>query len=353
MLKKFKINDFITLKLENGKTNIYVKEKIFIQCKHLLLTNPYERIKDEIVSIDEIAEKLNNKLEKEINPQDLGLTPMQEFIGHCSNLQAWVENNYDTKLLHRSISFPLLKKLSDLGDSQALQIFKKEISIRFKKGNETIRLFLLEDGYLNYLSDEDFESFFIEDEIKAIKKMEFLIESPMTIDVSMDSESRSFFICDLNAKRCEIIGICIKGYNLAKLPDFFKDLKNLKYVILEDNKIKTLSSSIGALDHLKILSLKSNKLKEIPSTVENLSSLSFLDLSYNYLEKLPKSLFNLENIKLINLNNNKLKKLTGKLGPSLETLMIRGNPLCEGELYKIKKEGKKNKKFILNGELIN
>ena len=32
---EYKINEFLTLKLENGKTVIYVKGKKFIQCKYL------------------------------------------------------------------------------------------------------------------------------------------------------------------------------------------------------------------------------------------------------------------------------------------------------------------------------
>lgn len=27
-----------------------------------------------------------------------------EYWGHCSNMQVWAENNYDSRLLHRSIA---------------------------------------------------------------------------------------------------------------------------------------------------------------------------------------------------------------------------------------------------------
>ncbi len=42
--KKFEINEFITLKLEYGKTNIYVKSQLFNQCKFLLLNIPIEKV---------------------------------------------------------------------------------------------------------------------------------------------------------------------------------------------------------------------------------------------------------------------------------------------------------------------
>ena len=51
------------------------------------------------------------------------ITPEQEFWGHRSNIQAWVECEYDTRLLHSNLSFPLLKALSDAGDPKAKAIF--------------------------------------------------------------------------------------------------------------------------------------------------------------------------------------------------------------------------------------
>ena len=60
---------------------------------------------DSIQSIDEAAEYLNRTLERGYRKID----PETEFWGHCSNLEAWAENNYDTRFLHRNLAFPLLK----------------------------------------------------------------------------------------------------------------------------------------------------------------------------------------------------------------------------------------------------
>ena len=59
-MKEFKINDFFTVKLEAGKTNIYVNGQIFRQCKYIMLNIPVEDIEhlDEIKSIDEAADLL-------------------------------------------------------------------------------------------------------------------------------------------------------------------------------------------------------------------------------------------------------------------------------------------------------
>lgn len=64
----------------------------------------------------------------------MDITPEEEFWGHCSNLQAWVENNYDTRLLHSNIAFPLLKKLTEAGDPNTNKVFKEEIARRFESG---------------------------------------------------------------------------------------------------------------------------------------------------------------------------------------------------------------------------
>ncbi len=65
-MKEFIVNDFITLRLEEDQTSIYVNNEYFHQCKFLLLDVPINEIRelDNIESIDEAAEKLDRSLEK-------------------------------------------------------------------------------------------------------------------------------------------------------------------------------------------------------------------------------------------------------------------------------------------------
>ena len=109
---EFKINDLITLKLEYNRTNIYINNERFRQCKYLLINIPSDKTYefDEIDSIDKAEEFLDHSLER-INIGSHQIDPKTEFWAHCSNLQAWYENDYDTRLLHRNIAFPLLNKL--------------------------------------------------------------------------------------------------------------------------------------------------------------------------------------------------------------------------------------------------
>lgn len=75
-----------------------------------------------------------------------------------SNLQVWVECEYDTRLLHRNIAFPLLEKLTEAGDPLAKKRFKEEIAKRYSSKNPTVIKFLELEGYLKYLSNEEMAS---------------------------------------------------------------------------------------------------------------------------------------------------------------------------------------------------
>jgi len=167
--KEFKVNDFITLKLEEGNTNIYVNGEPFDQCKYLMLNIPIEDTKrflslsltreifEDIESIDEVVEKLGWTYDGQ-EGVEYDIDPETEFWGHCSNLQAWYEHNYDTRLLHSNLSFPLLKELVEAGDTVAKKVFKEEIVKRFKSGfyndNLPIITYLFPE-YFDYLEKNE------------------------------------------------------------------------------------------------------------------------------------------------------------------------------------------------------
>ncbi|MHA1294930.1 MAG: hypothetical protein ACTSQJ_20030 [Promethearchaeota archaeon] len=158
-MREFKVNDYITLKLENEKSIIYVAGEKFNQCKFLFLINPQEKERqEEINSIDEASELLIGELEKRITPEELGLSPEEEFWGHCSNLQVWYEYNYDTRLLHSNLAFPLLKKLTEAGDPIAKRVFKEEIVVRFLNGMPSVQIYLIKEGYLEILQGIEMET---------------------------------------------------------------------------------------------------------------------------------------------------------------------------------------------------
>jgi small GTP-binding protein len=153
--KEFKINEKLTVKLENNRTNIYVDGRLFNQCKYLLLNLSTSKIRayDRIDSIDEAAETLGRNLER--SAPDAVISPETEFWGHCSNIQVWYENNYDTRILHRNLAFPLLKALAAANDALAKKVFKEEIALRLESGYPSVVFYLIEKGFLKLLTEEE------------------------------------------------------------------------------------------------------------------------------------------------------------------------------------------------------
>ena len=93
--------------------------KEFIQCKFLLFTFDRTNIDDykEIQSMDEAREILDGSMEYQ-GRSSFHINIMTEFWGHCSNLQVWAENDYDTRLLEKTIAFPLLQEfITRIGES--------------------------------------------------------------------------------------------------------------------------------------------------------------------------------------------------------------------------------------------
>ena len=157
-IKEYKINELLTLRFINNKTWVYINKRPFSGCKYLLLLNPHKNeLQDSIQSIDEASRYLNNGLEHLINLKDLGITPKLEFQGHCSNLEAWVENDYNSNLLHRNLAFPLLKILVEEGDLKARRIYKDEIIKRFLSGFPPVLEYLILEGYMEIFNKEEIQ----------------------------------------------------------------------------------------------------------------------------------------------------------------------------------------------------
>jgi hypothetical protein len=162
-MKEFQVNEYLSLRLEDENTIIYVGGERFRQCKYLLLNIPVDKMHsfDEIESIDEASERLD-KSQEYADLKKIEIPPEAEFWGHCSNLQTWYENSYNTKLIHMSLAFPLLKRLYELEDPMAVKVFKEEIARRFVKGIPRVTIYLIEADYLEIL-DKNEVSFIIQE----------------------------------------------------------------------------------------------------------------------------------------------------------------------------------------------
>ena len=172
----FRINDYISLILKDEKVIVLIKGEEFMLCKGIAIKMPIEDILEiqNFNSVDDLMTTYDKKVEEGKEPEK-EITPETEFMVHWSNLQAWSENGYNTDLLHYNLSFPLLKKLSEVGDRCARKVFKEEIVKRFLKGNKQAQVFLHANEYLSILTSEE-QQVLYEKNIKEIHAIERLIE---------------------------------------------------------------------------------------------------------------------------------------------------------------------------------
>ena len=83
-MNEFKINEFLTLRLENGSTIIYINEKKIIQCKYLLINKSIDHdgnsnLDSNDISMDDQVGTLDHSLELDDDKKE-GIPPEAEFI---------------------------------------------------------------------------------------------------------------------------------------------------------------------------------------------------------------------------------------------------------------------------------
>lgn len=267
-MKSFKVNEYITLKLENEKTVIYINNEPFLQCKFLLLEIPKNEFQslDEINSIDEASEELNID-----SAYEYSLPPETEFWGHCSNLQVWVEYDYDTRLIHSSLGFPLLEKLSKIGDIKAKNVLKEEIGKRLRNGSNNVVTFLYEEGYTEYLTREEFfYSLLVPEEAENMLELESILGDELFQRWEV-CEPKTFIL-----KNGHVISINLSYCNLKEVPTTLLSLKYLEQLYLYNNEIELIPESITQLRNLIFIDLRSNKLTNTPKMLSRMKHLKII-----------------------------------------------------------------------------
>ncbi|MFW9876616.1 MAG: hypothetical protein ACFFG0_26270 [Candidatus Thorarchaeota archaeon] len=355
-MKKFQINEFITLKLEGKKTNIYVNKKLFIQCKHLLMDINIKEsdLYEDIGSIDNAIENLSNKYEIELPPEI-------EFWGHCSNIQTWVENNYNTDLLEMKIAFPLLKALSDAGDKRARIRLNEEVIRRFNEGDEKVKEYLLFENFFLYLEDYDKFSHLLVDEdniqlidiinkcSKKIKIETFIPLRPKQdlcyivikkkritqMGLWIDNILRTIPNSVSKLKSLTTLGIFtnVSSINIPNIE--YKNIEYLTFYLKEDQVTAFRINNINSFPNLKSLGFYSEKKPSIKprlffsDNIEKLKKLEVISIVDCTLEKFPEFVQNLTSLKWFIIRNSKMSYLPNNLFnlKSLEVVMLEGTNL--------------------------
>ncbi|NVM34327.1 MAG: leucine-rich repeat domain-containing protein [Candidatus Lokiarchaeota archaeon] len=362
--REFEINKYLKLKLEAGRTNIYVKGRKFQQCMYLLLNIPVDRVEDydEIESIDEAAEVLDRSMEGNHNNLGARISPEEEFQGHCSNIQVWVENGYDTRILHRNLAFPLLKRLSEVGDPMARKVFSEEIAIRLASNHPTVIQYLTQNGYLRYLNSDEFES--ILDDLRPTflqdmtANLRYILEHNPGTDLTSPIDSlihqliRDFGIEHISLITSKILNEIPENYRNDIVKDIYKILRNrnkfplIQYInkhleYFEDfefdyNFIKYEGKIVAIFRNDKIYLNNQNirKISSLDVINDKLNEVKDLDLSNNQISDL-RGIDKFSNVRVLKLNNNKITKIQGLENlKRLEKLFLRHNRITEIKVLK-------------------
>jgi Leucine-rich repeat (LRR) protein len=387
---EYQINKFLTLKLENNRTVIYIDGKPFYHCQRAVLkipinefVIPYDDTINNVKSIDEMIE-LYSSSEYENEYDNYTVTPEEEFHVHCSNIQAWVENDYDTRLMHTHLAFPLLKKLYEIGDETSKKVFKEEIVSRFLSESESVVEYLVNMKYLDYFTHEELLILF--DDFSKTRLMQSNLAVPLLkklyeigdetskkvfkeeLTTRLLSESESVVEYLVNHKYLDYFtheelamifsefshtGLSYLITKKNRLVEYFMSilhlldsesdlLKNIQVLDLdEDNydlrygnrlsKTVYIPFCIDKLTSLKRLKINGIRALLLPESIGNLHSLSSIEFSdISLLKTLPNSIENLHNLQSLTITDSsfELPESIGNL-QSLQSLSLINNDLTE------------------------
>ncbi|MFO7797006.1 MAG: leucine-rich repeat domain-containing protein [Promethearchaeati archaeon] len=324
-MPEFRINKFLSLILDGNQTIIYVKGVPFIHCKSLLITIPKDQVQnfDNINSIDEAEEKYE-LLDDDMGYRNAEISPETEFWGHCSNLQVWAENGYDTRFLHSNIAFALLKKLTEVGDPKARGRFYEEIKYRYAHGSKSVREYLRREAYLDCLpEDQRFHLLVNDDDFNAVYDLSEELR-PHYGDHSLNAVKS---VIKIEGQR--ITELSIRGTNLEEIPKSISKFNSLEFLDLSYNGFTEIPLNILEMENLKKLYFDNNNLRYIPSRITRMKLLEHLDLSFNKLRCLPKRIGKLKNLKKLSLSRNLIYRLPESFSKlkQLESLYLSFNKL--------------------------
>lgn len=144
----------------------------------------------------------------------------------------------------------------------------------------------------------------------------------------------------------------LSGNQLSSLPDDFTKLNKLKILFLSDNQFTVFPEVLGKCSSITMIGFKSNqihtiaehalhseirwliltnnKLSQIPSSIGNCWNMQKLALAGNALTHLPIELSNCKNLGLLRISANQLTEFPAWLldMPKLSWLAFAGNPFC-------------------------
>ncbi len=166
MNSKIIINDYITVSSEQNKISIYIQEERFQEFEYSFINKILKKSKSQLEKTNLQGNYVENKFDKDSNNA--------YFNNFVNILKFWIRNNYDTEILPYAISFPLLRKLVEVGDSSAKKVFIDEILKNLWDGDPLVVKYLFNENYDDYVVLDNYRRQIHTPKIKEIKLTIFI-----------------------------------------------------------------------------------------------------------------------------------------------------------------------------------
>lgn len=254
----------------------------------------------------------------------------------------------------RQIPFNLIEKQSNGKDEIILPVFFGLGSPNSEPVPPPIDTYIAKDKMNSnqiLLSPISVIAIGIEREQKTIGDAPLIIQSgAATTPVGLSYNQKIYysfekaFVKPLKVKQLAVIG---KG--LKEIPEGIREMKNLRFLDLENNSLKNLPDGIGDLENLQLLTLPLNEISSLPNNISNLKSLEVLGLGGNKLKELPLSITKLQKLKVIDLASNNISSIPPEIINlrNLEEIFLQQNQISilPDEFFRLNKL----KKIYLQG----
>ncbi len=288
-----------------------------------------ESINDIIDHLDHSIEYYGSEAWEELSKEE---REELDFFVNCSNLQAWVEHDYNTRLLDYALSFPILKKLAEKGDEYARMRFKEELIEWFKRGSKEVQEFIVDSYDLLEELGEDFYSMYEPNTAEVLKAVDknkhYYAREDEDFNITylkLEMESRD---------EITLLPTVSKLPKLEKLklklpPHSKKDVECLKNLqILESLEIikcdaGPLLEIATSLKNLKKLDIYTHNQFYFPKHAGSLANLTKLNIGGHFKE-FPKNISTMRSLKELRLGGSKYEAISEEVGrlTNLEELII-------------------------------
>ncbi|MHA1747114.1 MAG: leucine-rich repeat domain-containing protein [Promethearchaeota archaeon] len=337
IIKDKRGKEVLTVKLIDGVSHIFINDEELMICRFVPLAIPKKELPKfkDIESINDIIDHLDHSIEYYGSEawEELSVEEREEldFFVNCSNLQAWVEHDYNTRLLDYRLSFPILKKLAKKGDEYARMRFKEELIERYKHGSEEVQDFILESYDLREELGEEFYGMYepntaeITKVVDKNKRYYARYEDFDITSLGLQMESRDELALLPTVSRLpKLTALTLKlPPHSIKDVECLKNLQTLEFLEIKLCNAKPLLEIATSLTNLKRLKIYTHEQFHFPKEAGSLANLTELRIGGDFKE-FPRNISKMRSLKELELQGSKYEAISKEIGhlTNLEELVI-------------------------------